>query len=152
MHERSSPPNGQALSVRGLQAWYGESQALHGVDIEVGQGEVVALLGRNGAGKSTTLKSIIGIQKRRAGSVLVKDQETIGLRSRYIARLDVGYVPEDRSIYASLTVEENLLLAPITQPGGLSLDEILILFPNLRGRLSAQGSQLSGGEQQMLSI
>jgi branched-chain amino acid transport system ATP-binding protein len=140
------------LAVRGLQAWYGESHVLHGIDFEVAPGEVVTLLGRNGAGKTTTLKSIIGIMGKRRGSITFNGVETIRLPSRAIARLGIGYVPEERGIFSSLTVEENLNLPPRVRPGGLSTDHIFELFPNLRERLSSQGTKLSGGEQQMLAI
>src|SRR5215208_828863 len=140
------------LAVRGLQAWYGESHVLHGIDFDVAQGEVVTLLGRNGAGKTTTLKSIIGIMGKRRGSITFNGVETIRLPSRAIARLGIGYVPEERGIFSSLTVEENLNLPPRVRPGGLSTDQIFELFPNLRERLSSQGTKLSGGEQQMLAI
>jgi branched-chain amino acid transport system ATP-binding protein len=151
---RHTPAAGAAplLAVRGLEAWYGESHVLHGVDFEVAEGEVVTLLGRNGAGKTTTLKSIIGIIGKRKGSVAFGGVETIRLPSRAIARLGVGYVPEERGIFASLSVEENLLLPPQVKPGGLSVEAIFELFPNLRERLASQGTKLSGGEQQMLSI
>ena len=140
------------LAVRGLQAWYGESHVLHGIDFDVAPGEVVTLLGRNGAGKTTTLKSIIGIMGKRRGSITFNGVETIRLPSRAIARLGIGYVPEERGIFSSLTVEENLYLPPRVRPGGLSTDQIFELFPNLRERLSSQGTKLSGGEQQMLAI
>ena len=140
------------LAVRGLQAWYGESHVLHGIDFDVAPGEVVTLLGRNGAGKTTTLKSIIGIMGKRRGSITFNGIETIRLPSRAIARLGIGYVPEERGIFSSLTVEENLNLPPRVRPGGLSTDQIFELFPNLRERLSSQGTKLSGGEQQMLAI
>ena len=140
------------LKVRGLEAWYGESHVLHGIDFDVNPGEVVTLLGRNGAGKTTTLKSIIGIMGKRKGSVMLEGQETIGLPSRAIARLGIGFVPEERGIYSSLNVEENLMLPPQVKPGGLSLDEIFTLFPNIKERLKSQGTKLSGGEQQMLAI
>ena len=140
------------LAVRGLQAWYGESHVLHGIDFDVAPGEVVTLLGRNGAGKTTTLKSIIGIMGKRRGSITFNGVETIRLPSRAIARLGIGYVPEERGIFSSLTVEENLNLPPRVRPGGLSTDQIFELFPNLRERLSSQGTKLSGGEQQMLAI
>ncbi len=140
------------LAVRGLEAWYGESHVLHGIDFDVRPGEVVTLLGRNGAGKTTTMKSIIGIMTKRRGSVRFNGRETITLPSRAIARLGIGYVPEERGIFASLSVEENLLLPPKVKPGGLSLDDIYELFPNLRERLKSQGTKLSGGEQQMLAI
>ena len=140
------------LAVRDLNGWYGESHVLHGVSFDVPEGEVVTLLGRNGAGKSTTLKAIIGILGRRTGSVRFEGVETIGLPARAIARRGIGYVPEERGIFASLDVEENLLLPPVIRPGGLSLDEIFELFPNLKERLKSQGTKLSGGEQQMLAI
>ncbi len=140
------------LAVRDLEAWYGESHVLHGITFDVAPGEVVTLLGRNGAGKTTTLKSIIGILPKRRGSVVFDGAETIRLPSRAIARLGVGYVPEERGIFASLSVEENLILPPQVKPGGLSLEQIFELFPNLRERLSSQGTKLSGGEQQMLAI
>jgi branched-chain amino acid transport system ATP-binding protein len=140
------------LTVRGLEAWYGESHVLHGVDLDVGEGEVVTLLGRNGAGKTTTLKAIMGVLAKRKGSVIFAGQETIGLPSRAIARLGIGYVPEERGIYSTLSVEENLMLPPQVKPGGLSVEQIFELFPNIRERLSSQGTKLSGGEQQMLAI
>lgn len=140
------------LSVSGLQAWYGDSHVLHGIDFAVGAGEVVSLLGRNGAGKTTTLKAIMGMLERREGSVRVGSVESIKLPSWQIARLGVGYVPEERGIYASLSVEENLLLPPEVKPGGMSKDQILAIFPNLKERMSSQGTTLSGGEQQMLAI
>jgi branched-chain amino acid transport system ATP-binding protein len=141
------------LSVKDLQAWYGESHILHGVNFEVHQGEVVTLLGRNGAGKTTTMKSIMGIVGNRAGSVRYEGQELIGLQSNAIARAGIALCPEERGIFASLTVAENLLLPPEVKPGGLSLDRIFELFPNLKERLgSSQGTKLSGGEQQMLAI
>jgi branched-chain amino acid transport system ATP-binding protein len=143
---------GAILSVRGLQGWYGESHVLHGVTFDVAPGEVVTLLGRNGAGKTTTLKAIIGILDRREGSVVFEGRELIGLPSRAIARAGIGYVPEERGIFASLDVEENLLLPPVVRAGGLGLDEIFGLFPNLKERLRSQGTKLSGGEQQMLAI
>jgi len=140
------------LELAGLEAWYGESQVLHGVELFIERGEVVSLVGRNGAGKSSTLKSIIGIIQKRRGSVRVVGRETIGLRAKDIARIGLGYVPEERGIFASLTVKENLLLPPKVAPGGLSAEAVLDLFPNLRERLSNSGAKLSGGEQQMLAI
>jgi len=140
------------LAVRGLEAWYGESHILHGVDFEVRQGEMVTLLGRNGAGKTTTLKSIMGIVSRRRGSVRLEGRELIDLPSNRIARLGLAFCPEERGIFASLTVEENLLLPPVVRAGGLGVDAIYELFPNLRERLRAGGTTLSGGEQQMLAI
>ena len=140
------------LKLRGLEAWYGESHVLHGIDFDVAPGEVVTLLGRNGAGKTTTLKSIMGVMAKRKGSVVFDGHETIGLPSRAIARLGIGYVPEERGIYSSLSVEENLLLPPQVKPGGLTLDQIFTLFPNIKERLKSQGTKLSGGEQQMLAF
>ncbi len=140
------------LAVEGLQAWYGESHVLHGVTFDVRAGEVVTLLGRNGAGKTTTLKSIMGIVGQRTGSVRYEDRELIRLTSDRIARLGLALCPEERGIFASLNVEENLLLPPKVLPGGLDLDRIFELFPNLKERLSSQGTKLSGGEQQMLAI
>jgi branched-chain amino acid transport system ATP-binding protein len=140
------------LAVRELHAWYGESHVLHGVDFEIRAGETVTLLGRNGAGKTTTLKSIMGIVSRRRGSVRVEGRELIGLASNQIARLGLAFCPEERGIFASLTVEENLLLPPMVRAGGLGVDAIYELFPNLKERLRAGGATLSGGEQQMLAI
>jgi len=140
------------LSVDGLEAWYGESHVLHGVTFEVRAGEVVTLLGRNGAGKTTTLKSIMGIVAQRKGDVRYEGRELIDLTSDRIARLGLGFCPEERGIFASLSVEENLLLPPRVAPGGLALDRIFELFPNLKERLGSQGTKLSGGEQQMLAI
>jgi branched-chain amino acid transport system ATP-binding protein len=141
------------LAVRDLQAWYGESHILHGVEFDVFPGEVVTLLGRNGAGKTTTLKSIMGIVGQRSGSVRFEGHELIGRSSDQIARAGIAFCPEERGIFASLDVEENLLLPPVIRLGGLSLDRVFALFPNLRERLgSSQGTKLSGGEQQMLAI
>jgi branched-chain amino acid transport system ATP-binding protein len=141
------------LVVSNLQAWYGESHILHGVNFEVHQGEVVTLLGRNGAGKTTTLKSIMGMVGQRSGSVRFEGRELIASASNEIARAGIALCPEERGIFASLSVEENLLLPPQVRTGGLSLDRIFELFPNLRERLgSSQGTKLSGGEQQMLAI
>jgi len=141
------------LAVNNLEAWYGESHILHGVDFDVHQGEVVTLLGRNGAGKTTTLKAIMGLVGRRAGSIKFEGQETIGLAPEKVARAGIAFCPEERGIFASLGVEENLLLPPQVRPGGLSLDRIFELFPNLKERLgSSQGTKLSGGEQQMLAV
>jgi branched-chain amino acid transport system ATP-binding protein len=140
------------LEVRGLNAWYGESHILHGMDFDVGEGEVVTLLGRNGAGKTTTMKSIMGMVGRREGSIKFKDQQTIKLASNAIARLGIAFCPEERGIFASLDVEENLMLPPQVAPGGLPVQQIFELFPNLRERLRSQGTKLSGGEQQMLAI
>ena len=145
---RSAP----LLAVENLQAWYGESHILHGVTFEVRAGEVVTLLGRNGAGKTTTLKSVMGIVGQRQGSVRFEGRELIGLSSNAIARAGVAFCPEERGIFASLDVEENLYLPPQVKPGGLSVEQIFTLFPNLRERLKSQGTKLSGGEQQMLAI
>jgi branched-chain amino acid transport system ATP-binding protein len=140
------------LSVGALHAWYGESHILHGVDFEVRRGEVVTLLGRNGAGKTTTLKSVLGMVARREGSVRFDGKETIALSSDRIARLGLAFCPEERGIFASLNVQENLLLPPEVRRGGLALGQIFGLFPNLKERLASQGTKLSGGEQQMLAI
>ncbi|MEA2832387.1 MAG: branched-chain amino acid transport system ATP-binding protein [Methylobacteriaceae bacterium] len=144
--------NGALLAIDGLQAWYGESHILHGVDFNVRPGEVVTLLGRNGAGKTTTLKSIMGIVGKRQGSIRFEDKETIRANSDRIARMGIAFCPEERGIFASLDVKENLLLPPQVKPGGLSLEQIFDLFPNLKERLTSQGTKLSGGEQQMLAI
>jgi len=140
------------LKVQGLQAWYGESHILHGVDFEVGQGELVTLLGRNGAGKTTTLKSVMGIVGKRTGSVALAGQELVGRTSDAVARLGIAYCPEERGIFASLNVEENLTLPPAVKPGGMTVEEIYRIFPNLLERRKSQGTKLSGGEQQMLAI
>jgi branched-chain amino acid transport system ATP-binding protein len=140
------------LQVRDLQAWYGESHILHGVAFDVAQGEVVTLLGRNGAGKTTTLKSIMGVVPRREGSVVFERQETSRLPSNRIARLGIAWCPEERGIFSSLNVEENLMLPPKVRDGGLSVEQIYTLFPNLLERRKSQGTKLSGGEQQMLAI
>jgi branched-chain amino acid transport system ATP-binding protein len=140
------------LSVKDLQAWYGESHILHGVDFNVNAGEVVTLLGRNGAGKTTTLKSVMGIISKRTGSIRFDNKEIIRTSSDKIARMGVAFCPEERGIFASLDVRENLMLPPVVRPGGLSLDQIFDLFPNLKERLNSQGTKLSGGEQQMLAI
>jgi branched-chain amino acid transport system ATP-binding protein len=140
------------LAVKDLEAWYGESHILHGVTFDVQVGEVVTLLGRNGVGKTTTLKSIMGIVARRAGSVRIEGRELIGMHSDAIARAGIAFCPEERGIFASLNVRENLLLPPQVRPGGLDLERIFALFPNLRERLDSQGTKLSGGEQQMLAI
>src|SRR4051794_11057877 len=140
------------LAVEGLQAWYGESHILHGATFDVRAGEVVTLLGRNGAGKTTTLKSIMGIVGQRSGSVRFEGRELIGLSSNAIARCGIAFCPEERGIFASLDVEENLYLPPEVKPGGLSVEKIFELFPNLKERLHSQGTKLSGGEQQMLAI
>ena len=140
------------LEVADLHAWYGESHILHGMEFSVGAGELVTLLGRNGAGKTTTLRAVMGIIGQRRGSVRFGGAETIGLPSNRIARLGVAYCPEERGIFASLDVEENLLLPPVVRPGGMPIDEIYRIFPNLSERRRSQGTKLSGGEQQMLAI
>ena len=141
------------LEIAGLNAWYGESHILHGVDFNVQAGEVVTLLGRNGAGKTTTMKSIMGLVPRREGSVKFNGGETIGLLPNIIARAGIAFCPEERGIFGSLSVTENLMLPPVVAPGGLSIDEIHTLFPNLKERArTAHGTRLSGGEQQMLAI
>ena len=148
----AAPAGAPLLAVRNLNAWYGESHVLHGVDFDVTAGEVVTLLGRNGAGKTTTLKSIMGVVPRREGSIVFEGTETSKLASNRIARLGIAWCPEERGIFASLDVEENLLLPPAVRDGGLTLPRIFELFPNLRERLRSQGTKLSGGEQQMLAI
>ena len=140
------------LAVRDVHGWYGESHVLHGMSFDVNAGEVVTLLGRNGAGKTTTLKSIMGIVGQRTGSVRHEGRELIKLSSNAIARAGIAFCPEERGIFASLDVEENLYLPPVVKPGGLSVDDIFTLFPNLKERLHSQGTKLSGGEQQMLAI
>ena len=140
------------LAVSNLEAWYGESHVLHGVTFDVQPGEVVTLLGRNGVGKTTTLKAIMGIVETRTGSVRFDGRELTTLTSNVIARAGIAFCPEERGIFASLDVRENLLLPPQVRPGGLDLERIFALFPNLRERLSSQGTKLSGGEQQMLAI
>ena len=143
-----------ALDIRGLHAWYGESHVLHGVDLHVQRGEVVTLLGRNGAGRTSTLRAVMGLTDSRRGSIRIGGVETIGFPTRKLAHLGVGYCPEERGIFASLSAEENLLLPPVLagSGGGMPLARIYALFPNLEGRRTAQGSRLSGGEQQMLAI
>jgi branched-chain amino acid transport system ATP-binding protein len=140
------------LEVRDLQAWYGDSHVLHGITFDVREGEIVSLLGRNGAGKTTTMKSIMGLTPRRSGSVKYRGQELIGLRTDSVARAGIAFCPEERAIFASLSVIENLLLPPTIASGGLDLAAIYELFPNLKERSGSQGSRLSGGEQQMLAI
>ena len=140
------------LEIRDLQGWYGESHVLHGVDFSVGTGELVTLLGRNGSGRTTTLKAIVGLVEKRTGSVMVNGRETIAMPSHRIVHLGIGYCPEERGIFASLTAEENLTLLPVVGSGGMSLDEIYAMFPNLKERRRSPGSRLSGGEQQMLAL
>ena len=145
-------PETALLSVADLNAWYGESHILHGAQFEVRRGEVVTLLGRNGAGKTTTLKAIMGMVARREGSIRFDGTQIVALSSDRIARLGVAFCPEERGIFASLDVRENLLLPPVVRAGGLSLDQVFGLFPNLKERLASQGTKLSGGEQQMLAV
>jgi branched-chain amino acid transport system ATP-binding protein len=140
------------LEIKGLNAWYGESHVLHGVDLHVDEGEVVTLLGRNGAGRTTTMRAIMGLTGARRGSIKVKGQETIGLPTHKVARLGLGYCPEERGIFSSLSCEENLLLPPVLAPGGMPIEQIYAMFPNLQERASSQGTRLSGGEQQMLAV
>jgi branched-chain amino acid transport system ATP-binding protein len=146
------PSGTEYLRVTDLHAFYGESHVLHGMDFRVNRGELVTLLGRNGAGRTTTIKSILGLVEKRTGSVMVNGRETIDWPAHRIARLGVGYCPEERGIFASLTAEENLLLPPVLSSAGLSLDEIYVMFPNLKERRRSQGTRLSGGEQQMLAM
>jgi branched-chain amino acid transport system ATP-binding protein len=145
-------PENVGLKIAGLNAWYGESHVLHGVDFEVAEGEVVTLLGRNGAGKTTTMKSIMGLVPRRAGSIVYNGRETIRMRPDLVARAGIALCPEERGIFASLNVTENLMLPPVIAPGGLDIPTIHELFPNLKERAASQGTKLSGGEQQMLAI
>jgi branched-chain amino acid transport system ATP-binding protein len=140
------------LEVQGLHAWYGESHVLHGVDFHVDEGEVVTLLGRNGAGRTSTLRAIMGLTGSRKGSVRVRGAETVALATHRIARLGIGYCPEERGIFSSLSAEENLLLPPQLAAGGLGVKQIYAMFPNLKERAASQGSRLSGGEQQMLAV
>jgi branched-chain amino acid transport system ATP-binding protein len=147
-----APATAPLLKVRDLQAWYGESHILHGVAFDIAEGEVVTLLGRNGAGKTTTLKSIMGVVPRREGSVTFEQQETVRMPSNRIAHLGIAWCPEERGIFSSLNVEENLMLPPKVRDGGLSVEQIYTLFPNLLERRKSQGTKLSGGEQQMLAI
>jgi branched-chain amino acid transport system ATP-binding protein len=140
------------LRISDLHAFYGESHILHGVDLTVNRGEVVTLLGRNGAGRTTTLKSILGLVGRRNGSIMVNGVEAIALPPHKVARLGIGYCPEERGIFASLSCEENLLLPPPVASGGLGIDEIYTMFPNLQERRASPGTRLSGGEQQMLAV
>lgn len=144
--------NEPVLEVKGLHAWYGESHALHGIDLDVHQGECVSLLGRNGAGRTTTLRAILGLTSRRSGQIRINGRDVVAMATHQIARLGVGYCPEERAIYASLTCEENLMLPPTLAPGGMSVEEIYALFPNLHDRRKSQGTRLSGGEQQMLAM
>ena len=140
------------LEVRDLQAWYGESHVLHGVNFDVREGEVLTLLGRNGAGRTSTLRALMGLTGRRSGSVKVRGTEAIHLNTHGIARLGIGYCPEERGIFSSLSTHENLMLPPVLAPGGMPVDEIYAMFPNLKERAASQGTRLSGGEQQMLAV
>jgi len=142
----------ELLRISDLHAFYGESHVLHGVDFEVGQGELITLLGRNGAGRSSTLKAIMGLVGKRTGSVMINGTQAIGLAPHRIAHLGIGYCPEERGIFSSLTAEENLNLLPVVRSGGMSVEEVYGMFPNLRERANAQGTRLSGGEQQMLAL
>lgn len=151
MPDGSKPP-ASLLGVTGLEGWYGESKVLHGMEFSVGEGQLVSLLGRNGAGKSTTLKAIMGLLASRKGSISMRGAETIAMQANEIAHLGIAYCPEDRGIFASLSVEENLLLPPVLAKGGMSVAQIHDLFPNLKERARSQGTKLSGGEQQMLAI
>lgn len=140
------------LEINNLHGWYGESHVLHGVNLHVDEGEVVTLLGRNGAGRTSTMRSVMGLIGRRTGSIKVRGTETVGLATHRIARLGIGYCPEERGIFSSLSAEENLMLPPALAAGGMSVDEIYAMFPNLKERASSQGTRLSGGEQQMLAV
>jgi branched-chain amino acid transport system ATP-binding protein len=140
------------LAMRDMNAWYGESHVLHGMSFEVGRGELITLLGRNGSGRTTTLKSVLGLIDRRRGSLTLEGREILGLPPHKVARLGVGYCPEERGIFASLSTEENLLLPPRVGEGGMSVDEIYAMFPNLHERRNSPGTRLSGGEQQMLAM
>ena len=144
--------NTPLLEVRGLNAWYGESHVLHGVDLDIQEGETVTLLGRNGAGKTTTLRAIMGILRRREGILRLRGQDLLSLPLHRVAQTGLGYVPEERGIFASLSVAENLMLPPKVAENGMSVEEIYQLFPNLHERRTSQGTKLSGGEQQMLAI
>jgi branched-chain amino acid transport system ATP-binding protein len=140
------------LEVKDLQGWYGESHVLHGVNFHVDEGEVVTLLGRNGAGRTSTLRAIMGLIGSRKGSIKVRGAETVGMPTHRIARLGIGYCPEERGIFSSLSAQENLMLPPTLAPGGMSVEQIYTMFPNLQERASSQGTRLSGGEQQMLAV
>ena len=142
----------ELLRIEGLNAWYGESHILHGVDLSVKQGEVVTLLGRNGAGRTTTMRAIVGLTGSRKGSIKINGKESISLAPHHIAKLGVGYCPEERGIFASLTAQENLMLPPVVAEGGMGVDEIYAMFPNLKERANSPGTRLSGGEQQMLAV
>jgi branched-chain amino acid transport system ATP-binding protein len=145
-------PGVELLRLTDLHAWYGESHILHGIDLTVNKGEVVTLLGRNGAGRTTTLKAVLGLVGKRTGSVMINGTQAVDLPTHRIAHLGIGYCPEERGIFASLTCEENLLLPPPVASGGMSIEEIYDMFPNLKERRNSPGGRLSGGEQQMLSV
>jgi branched-chain amino acid transport system ATP-binding protein len=142
----------ELLRLENLNAWYGESHILHGVDLSVSEGEVVCLLGRNGAGRTTTMRAIVGLTGARTGSIKINGEQAIKLPPHKVARLGVGYCPEERGIFASLSAEENLMLPPVIRAGGMSVAEIYEMFPNLKERASSPGTRLSGGEQQMLAV
>ncbi|TMH12477.1 MAG: ABC transporter ATP-binding protein [Betaproteobacteria bacterium] len=144
--------NKRLLEVKDLHAWYGESHVLHGVNFHVDEGEVVTLLGRNGAGRTSTMRAIMGLTGSRKGSIRVHGNETIAMATHKVARLGIGYCPEERGIFSSLSAEENLLLPPTLAPGGMSVEQIYAMFPNLKERAASQGTRLSGGEQQMLAV
>ena len=150
--DNASQAGSELLRVTDLPAFYGESHILHGIDFVVNRGEVVTLLGRNGAGRTTTLRAILGLTGKRAGSIMINGRESIGMATHEIAHLGIGYCPEERGIFASLSAEENLLLPPAVASGGMSVDEIYAMFPNLKERRASPGMRLSGGEQQMLAI
>lgn len=152
MSEVAAASGATMLSVRDLHAWYAESHVLHGMNFDLREGELLTLIGRNGAGKTTTLRSIMGLLKKRTGSITFRGTELVGKRTFEIARLGIGYCPEERAIFSSLSVRENLLLPPVLNEGGLSDEELFASFPNLKRRASSQGTKLSGGEQQMLAI
>ena len=152
VHQYQDLEGAEMLRVSDLHAFYGESHILHGVDFDVKRGELVTLLGRNGAGRSTTLKAIMNMVGRRTGSIMINGNEAMGMKSHHIPRLGIGYCPEERGIFSSLDVEENLLLPPTVRSGGMSIDEIYTMFPNLYERRRSQGTRLSGGEQQMLAM
>jgi branched-chain amino acid transport system ATP-binding protein len=142
----------EMLRIEDLHAWYGESHILHGVNLTVREGEVITLLGRNGAGRSTTMRAIVGLTGKRTGSIRIQGTESIGMAPHKVAHLGIGYCPEERGIFASLSAEENLMLPPVLGPGGMTLDEIYAMFPNLKERANSPGTRLSGGEQQMLAV
>jgi branched-chain amino acid transport system ATP-binding protein len=142
----------EMLRIDDLHAWYGESHILHGVNLTVHEGEVITLLGRNGAGRSTTMRAIVGLTGKRTGSIRIQGTESIGMAPHRVAHLGIGYCPEERGIFASLSAEENLMLPPVLGPGGMALDEIYAMFPNLKERANSPGTRLSGGEQQMLAV